>query len=47
MGWDISVSIAMGFGLGDWDSIPGRGKRLFFTPQSPNQLWGTRLFFRW
>jgi hypothetical protein len=34
---DSSVGVAMGYGLISQGSIPGRGKRLFFTPQCPDQ----------
>jgi hypothetical protein len=37
-----SVGIAMGYGLDDRDSIPGRGKKLFSTPQRLDQLWCPR-----
>jgi hypothetical protein len=34
-----SVVIATGYGLGGRGSIPGRGKRVFSTPQGPDRLW--------
>jgi hypothetical protein len=45
----------MGYGLDDWDSIPGKGKRFFSTLQRPDLLWcppsllskGYRKFFPW
>jgi hypothetical protein len=37
---DISVGIATGCGLDGLTSIPGRGERLFSTPQRPDLLWG-------
>jgi hypothetical protein len=30
-----------GYEMGDRDSIPGRGKRFFSTPQRPDRLWGS------
>jgi hypothetical protein len=29
--WESSISIAMGYGLDSWDSIPSKGKRLLCT----------------
>jgi hypothetical protein len=37
---DSSVGIPTGYGLDGWGSLPGRGKRFFSTPQSPDRLWG-------
>jgi hypothetical protein len=30
----------MGYGLDGWRSIPGTGKRIFFSPQHPDLIWG-------
>jgi hypothetical protein len=30
----------LGYGLDDRDSIPGRAKRFFSSPQCPYRLWG-------
>jgi hypothetical protein len=35
-----SAGIATSYGLDDWVSIPGRGKRFFSIPQRPDRLWG-------
>jgi hypothetical protein len=37
---DSSVSIATGYGLDIWGSIPARGKKFVSTPQNPELLWG-------
>jgi hypothetical protein len=37
--WDISVGIATDYGLDGWGLIPGRGKKLFSTPQCPDRFW--------
>jgi hypothetical protein len=29
----------MGYGVDDWGSITGRGKKIFSTPQGPDRLW--------
>jgi hypothetical protein len=36
----FTCGIATGYGLDGRGSIPGRGKRLFSTPQRPDRLWG-------
>jgi hypothetical protein len=36
---DSSVCIATGYGLEGRDSIPGRGKRFFPSPQGQERLW--------
>jgi hypothetical protein len=38
--YSYSVDIVMGYGLDDWDSIPGRGKRFFSTSHHPDWLRG-------
>jgi hypothetical protein len=40
MNRDSSVCIAIDYGLDDWCSIPGTGKKLFPSPQCPDRLWG-------
>jgi hypothetical protein len=35
-----SVCIAKGYRLDGRGSVPGKGKRFFSTPQSPDQIWG-------
>jgi hypothetical protein len=40
MNRDSSVGTATGYGLNDWCSIPGRGKKLFTCPQCLDRLWG-------
>jgi hypothetical protein len=37
---DISICIAMGYGLDDWSSFPGKGKKFFSTPQRQHRLLG-------
>jgi hypothetical protein len=37
---DSSVSIVTIYELDGHSSIPGRGKRLFSTPQRPDRFWG-------
>jgi hypothetical protein len=37
---DSSVGIATRYGLDGRDSVPGRGRRSFSTPQRPDPLWG-------
>jgi hypothetical protein len=36
----ILFGIAAGYTLDGRDSIPGRGKRFFSTPQRADRLWG-------
>jgi hypothetical protein len=38
--YDSSVGIAIGYGLGGWSSIPGRGKGFFSTSQRSDRVWG-------
>jgi hypothetical protein len=38
---NTSLGIATGYGLDSQWSIPGRGKRLFSSPQRPDRLWDT------
>jgi hypothetical protein len=45
---DSSVGIAMGYGLGDCDAIPGRDWRVFCTPQLSDRLWSpTQPLIKW
>jgi hypothetical protein len=37
---DRSVGIALGYGLDDRGSIPGRGWEFFSKPPRPERLWG-------
>jgi hypothetical protein len=37
---DSLVGIVTGYGLDSRCSIPGRGKRIFSTPQRTDRLWG-------
>jgi hypothetical protein len=42
------LGIETGYGLDGRGSIPGRGKRFFFTPWLPDRLWGpTNLLYSW
>jgi hypothetical protein len=45
--WDSSVSIAMGYGLDDQDSILRRGKNFLFSITSSSALGPTRLPIQW
>jgi hypothetical protein len=36
-----SVSMVTGYGPDSRGLIPGKGKRLFSTPQRPDRLWGS------
>jgi hypothetical protein len=37
---DSFVAIATSYGLEGWGSIHGRGKCIFSTPLSPDEIWG-------
>jgi hypothetical protein len=39
-GWDISISIMVGYGLDGLGLIPGRKKRFLSAPHHPDGLWG-------
>lgn len=44
---ESSVSIASGYRLNGWGSIPGRGKIFLFSKESRLALWPAQLLGQW